>query len=244
LEQYSRPKKVGIIAINLKEGDELVAATVANETDEIIMSSTRGQAVRFRQGSVRSSGRNAQGVRGIKLRSGDSCVGMIVADPDATLLTLCECGYGKRTPIGPNSPAADIPDEEAADESTAPEAEAPASEAEAAPSEDEDSGDSTSNRYPTKGRGTMGVRDIKTTKRNGPVVAIEVVRDSDELLMMTARGKLQRIRASDISVIGRNTQGVRIMNVDEGDCIVAVVRVPPEEGEPPADVAAAPPPAP
>jgi DNA gyrase subunit A len=77
----------------------------------------------------------------------------------------------------------------------------------------------------------MGVRDIKTTERNGPVVAIEVVRDSDELLLMTARGKIQRIRASDISVIGRNTQGVRIMSLDEADAVVAVVRVPPEEQE-------------
>jgi DNA gyrase subunit A len=215
---------VGIIAINLKEGDELVAATIANESDEIIMSSSRGQAVRFRQGSVRSSGRNAQGVRGIKLRSGDTCVGMVVADPDATLLTVCEKGYGKRTPIGANSPAEDIPEDEAADESAAPEAEASGG-------EDEEGGDSSSNRYPTKGRGTMGVRDIKTTDRNGPVVAIEVVRDSDELLLMTARGKLQRIRVSDISVIGRNTQGVRIMSLDEGDSVVAVVRVPPEEDE-------------
>jgi len=233
LEQYSRPKRAGIIAINLKEGDELVAATIANQSDEIIMTSSRGQAVRFRQSAARSSGRNAQGVRGIKLRSGDTCVGMIVADPDATLLTVCELGYGKRTPIVPNSPAADLPEDETADEATA-------SEAEASDTEEEE-GDSSSNRYPTKGRGTMGVRDIKTTERNGPVVAIEVVRDSDELLLMTARGKIQRIRASDISVIGRNTQGVRIMTLEEGDTLVAVVRVPPEEAE--AVPAALPPPA-
>src|SRR5690349_5063343 len=97
LEQYSRPKRVGIIAISLKEGDELVAVKMANASDEIIMSSSRGQAVRFRQATVRASGRDAQGVRGIKLRTGDSCVGMVVADPDATLLTMCEKGYGKRT---------------------------------------------------------------------------------------------------------------------------------------------------
>ncbi len=222
LEQYSRPKRVGIIAINLKEGDELVTATIANVDDEIIMSSSRGQAVRFRQAAARSSGRNAQGVRGIKLRSGDTCVGMIVADPEATLLTVCEKGYGKRTLIGPNSPAVDIPEDEGADESTTPEPEVNVS-------EEEEAGDSSSSRYPTKGRGTMGVRDIKTTDRNGPVVAIEIVRDTDELLLMTARGKLQRLRASDISVIGRNTQGVRIMSLDDDDTVVAVVRVPPEE---------------
>ena len=75
----------------------------------------------------------------------------------------------------------------------------------------------------------MGVRDIKATERNGPVIAVESVKDSDELLMMTARGKIQRLRAADISVIGRNTQGVRIMSLDEGDTLVAVTRVPPEE---------------
>jgi len=158
------------------------------------------------------------GVRGIKLRSGDFLVGMIVADPDATLLTVCEKGYGKRTPIGPNSTAPDVADDETA-EGEAPEVSA---------AEEEES-DSSSSRYPTKGRGTMGVRDIKTTDRNGPVVGIAAVREDDELLMMTARGKIQRIRASDISVIGRNTQGVRIMSLDEADTLVAIVPVPREE---------------
>jgi DNA gyrase subunit A len=182
---------------------------------------------------VRSSGRDAQGVRGIKLRSGDYVVGMVVADPDATLLTVCQNGYGKRTLIGPNAPADAIADDEAADEAAAP------PEVEAAGEEEE--GDSSSSRYPTKGRGTMGVRDIKTTERNGPVIGIEVVQGADELLMMTARGKLQRLAAADISVIGRNTQGVRIMSLDEGDTLVAVVRVPPEEeGETPPPPAAAP----
>ncbi|MDX1945482.1 MAG: DNA gyrase C-terminal beta-propeller domain-containing protein, partial [Pirellulaceae bacterium] len=209
----------------------LVAVGIAGESDEIIMSSAKGQAVRFRQGTVRSSGRNAQGVRGIKLRSGDYLVGMVVADPEATLLTVCLHGYGKRTPIGPNAPAGDVADEEGAEEITTPEPEAAA---------EEDEGDSSSSRYPTKGRGTMGVRDIKTTERNGPAIGIEVIRDSDELLMMTARGKLQRIAAKDISVIGRNTQGVRIMSLDEGDTLVAVVRVPPEEVEGAAEAAPAP----
>jgi DNA gyrase subunit A len=232
LEQYSRPKKGGIIAINLKEGDELVAVGIAGETDEIIVSSSRGQAVRFRQATVRSSGRDAQGVRGIKLRSGDYLVGMVVADPAATLLTVCEKGYGKRTLIGPNAAAGEVADEEAGEEAVAaPEAE---------PAGEEEEGDSSSSRYPTKGRGTMGVRDIKTTDRNGPVIGIDVVRDNDELLMMTARGKLQRIKASDVSVIGRNTQGVRIMSLDEGDTLVAVVRVPPEDDMPAAGGPAAP----
>lgn len=248
LEQYSRPRRMGIIAIHLKEGDELVAARVANADDEIILASAQGQAVRFRLATVRASGRDAQGVRGIKLRPGDWCVGMVVADPQATLLTVCQNGYGKRTPIGPNAPpleASEDRGEEDQAEAGPPEegAASPAAtvpgEGEAA-EEGEETGDSGS-RYPTKGRGTLGVRDIKTTPRNGPVVAIEVVRDSDELLLMTAQGKIQRIRASEISVIGRNTQGVRLMSLDEGDAIVAVVRVAPEESS---EAASEPPPGP
>ncbi|MCH5374648.1 MAG: hypothetical protein JJ992_11790, partial [Planctomycetes bacterium] len=83
-------------------------------------------------------------------------------------------------------------------------------------------------RYRTQRRGGKGIRDIKATKRNGRVVSIARVDDDDELLMMTARGKIQRIKASDISIIGRNTQGVRIMSLDEGDTLAAVVRVPKE----------------
>ena len=229
LAQYSRPKKTGIIAINLKEGDELVSVAIAKPGDELILSSAKGQAVRFKQSTVRSSGRNAQGVKGIKLRKEDYCVGMVVAEPDATLLTVCEKGYGKRTTIGPNSSIPDVPESEIPEGDDAPEPVAEVEEPEA------EGDESSSNRYPTKGRGTMGVRDIKTTDRNGPVVAVAVVRDDDELLMMTARGKLQRLSAGDISVIGRNTQGVRIMSLDEGDSIVAAVRVAKEdEAETPA----------
>jgi DNA gyrase subunit A len=149
---------------------------------------------------------------------------MVVADPDATLLTVCQNGYGKRTPFGPNSPIVESEDAAGADEveeTTAPET-----------SEEEDEGSSSSARYPTKNRGTMGVRDIKTTERNGPVVCIVSVNDDDELIMMTARGKLQRMAVAEISVIGRNTQGVKIMSLDEGDTLAGVVRVPrePDEG--------------
>ncbi len=119
----------------------------------------------------------------------------------------------------PNAPAVDAAEEESETEETAAE-----------PAEEGDEGD-TSARYPTKGRGTMGVRDIKTTERNGPVVAIVSVREEDELMMMTARGKIQRIAVSDVSVIGRNTQGVRIMSLDEADTLAAVVRVPKEDSD-------------
>ncbi|MEX2141798.1 MAG: DNA gyrase subunit A [Pirellulales bacterium] len=222
LEQYGRPMKRGIIAINLREGDELVDAAVAKTGDEIVLSSARGQAIRFRQSAARPMGRSASGVRGIKLRAGDSVVGMVVASPDAQLLTVCAKGFGKRTPFGPNSPAAAEAEEN--EETAEIEVELPEEPVEASDEADETS--SSAQRYPTKGRGGLGVRDIKTTERNGPVVATVSVDDEDEVLMMTARGKIQRIRAGEIRLTGRNTQGVRIMHLEDDDTLVGVVCVP------------------
>jgi DNA gyrase subunit A len=168
-------------------------------------------------------GRNTSGVKGISLKKGDSLVGMVVADPAATLLTICQNGYGKRTPFGLGDELAAreeaIPtDDENLDENAPVEEEVV--------EEPEDSDDvSSSMRYRTQRRGGKGVIDIKTTKRNGPVVGIVPVVDGDELIMMTSRGKIQRIAAADISVIGRNTQGVRIMSLDENDTLAAIVRV-------------------
>ena len=235
LEDYSRPKKGGIIAIKLREDDELVDVVVAKDGDEVVMSSARGQAIRFPEALARAMGRVSSGVRGIRLRTGDQVVGMVIADPDATLLTVCEQGYGKRTPFGPNAEPG-VGSQESGDGSQEPEDDiavgdalggVPAAETVEEETESEES--SSSARYPTKGRGGIGVRDIKATDRNGPVIGIARVDDRDEVLMMTARGKIQRIKAADISVIGRNTQGVRIMSLDEGDTLIAVVRVPPEE---------------
>ena len=165
-------------------------------------------------------GRDTSGVRGIALTEGDNVVGMVVAEPECSMLTVCQNGYGKRTLFGPNSAI------EAG--SSADDGEEPA-ESEAAESGEADGATSSSNRYRTQRRGGKGLRDIKTTERNGPVISIVAVSEDDEVLMMTARGKLQRIRASDVSRIGRNTQGVRIMSLDEGDQLAAVVRVPREE---------------
>jgi DNA gyrase subunit A len=176
-------------------------------------------AIRFRESDARPMGRNTSGVKGINLAAGDQLVGMVVAEPDATLLTACANGYGKRTWFGPNS---------AADE------EPPAADSAAETAGDESADDETSsaNRYRAQNRGGKGLRDIKTTDRNGPVIGVTGVRDDDEILMITARGKLQRVVAGEISVIGRNTQGVRIMSLDEGDTLAAVVRVPREENGP------------
>ncbi len=205
LEAYSRPMKTGIIAIKLREGDELVDVAVVKTGDEVLLATASGMSIRFAESDARPMGRNSSGVKGVSLTKGDELVGMVVADPDATLLTATELGYGKRTFFGPN-----------------------ATDGENETSEDETS---SSARYRTQNRGGKGVRDIKTTERNGPVVGVIRVDDDDELLMMTARGKLQRIRAADVSTIGRNTQGVRIMSLDEGDTITAIVRVPKEEAE-------------
>jgi DNA gyrase subunit A len=195
-------------------------------------------AIRFPQSDVRTVGRNSSGVKGIRLRGDDTVVGMVVADPEACLLTVCANGYGKRTPFGPNLPEdagglppvgdgdADIVEDEA-DEADleAPDSEAPAEEG-------ENGGNHSSQRsYRTQNRGGKGLHDIKTTERNGPVIGIVRVRDDDELMMITARGKIQRVPVSDISIIGRNTQGVRVMSLDEADTVVAVKRVPKEEEE-------------
>jgi DNA gyrase subunit A len=221
LKAYSRPMKTGIIAIKLKEGDELVDVAIVKAGDEVILATAGGMAIRFSEADARAMGRNSSGVKGINLSKGDSLVGMVVADPEATLLTACQNGYGKRTPFGPNAAAGEVTP--LADDGEAA-AEAPAAEESA-----EEETASSSFRYRTQNRGGKGLRDIKTTDRNGPVVSIVRVDDTEELLMMTARGKIQRIKVSDLSVIGRNTQGVRIMSLDEGDSLTAVVRVPKDE---------------
>ena len=247
LAQYSRPQRGGIIAIKLRDDDELVDVAVTRAGDELVLSTARGMAIRFAESDARPMGRNTSGVKGISLAAGDELVGMVVADPEATLLTVCRHGYGKRTLFGPNSPT----------EETGPEGEVgPSAEGEVGPSdsegvggesadlepteteapesssaegEGEEEGGPSSQRYRTQRRGGKGLRDIKTTERNGPVIGVASVREDDELLVITARGKLQRMRVSDFSVIGRNTQGVRIMSLDEADSLVGIVRVPPEE---------------
>jgi DNA gyrase subunit A len=221
LKAYSRPLKSGIIAIKLREDDELVDCAITKPGDEVVLATTGGMAIRFNEADARPMGRNTSGVKGITLAADDHLVGMVVADPEATLLTACLNGYGKRTPFGPNAAL----DDEIADG-------APASDsgiASATPDLDEET--SSGFRYRTQHRGGKGLRDIKTTERNGPVIGIVPVKDEDELMMMTARGKIQRVKVSDFNPIGRNTQGVRIMSLEEGDTLAAIVRVPAEERE-------------
>ena len=205
LDQYSRPRQGGIIAIKLREDDELVDVVITKPGDEVVLATASGMAIRFSESDARSMGRNTSGVKGISLSGNDELVGMVVAERDTTLLTACEFGYGKRTNFG----VSQAPDEEEiAEDDTASTA-----------------------RYRTQRRGGKGVRDIKTTRRNGKVIGIVRVDDDDEILMMTARGKIQRVAANEIGIIGRNTQGVRIMSLGEGDTLAAIVRVPKEDPE-------------
>jgi DNA gyrase subunit A len=233
LVEYSRPKQSGIIAIKLREDDEVVDCSVTQPGDEVVLATRHGMAIRFKESDARPMGRNTSGVKGVSLIGDDEVVGMVVAVPDATLLTACQNGYGKRTYFGPGSlvsgsaePGVAPVDVSSADiavsEAVAPEGEA------VEEAEDETS---SSQRYRTQRRGGKGLRDIKTSQRNGPVVSIVSVTDDDELIMMSAGGKIQRIRAADVSIVGRNTQGVRIMTLEEGDTLAAVVRVPREEDD-------------
>ncbi len=214
LSAYSRPLRGGIIAIKLEEDDRLIDVVKILPNEDVVLSTASGMSIRFREQDARAMGRNSRGVRGIRLGQRDEVVGMVVASEESTLLTVCEHGYGKRTPFG-SSEVDDLAVEE---------------EDAAAVAEDgeEQASSSSSMRYRQQRRGGKGVRDIKTTARNGRVIGILAVHEDDDVLMVTSTGKIQRIRASDVSVIGRNTQGVRIMTLDEGDSLVSIALIPAE----------------
>jgi DNA gyrase subunit A len=180
LEEYSRPRQGGIWGINLTEGDDLVDVIKTDGTQQIILATKDGNAVRFNETDVRPVGRYSQGVRGIKLRGEDEVIGMVVADESKSLLTVTENGFGKRTPVTD---------------------------------------------YRLINRGGSGVINIKTTDRNGKVVSIKSVTDEDELMFVSVLGQIIRTSAKFISVIGRNTQGVRLMRLDENDKIADAARL-------------------
>jgi DNA gyrase subunit A len=180
LSAYSNPRNNGLIALKLEENDDLIGAAITSGQDEIILGTRDGMSIRFHESDVRSMGRVSVGVRGIKLREGDEVVDMVVAEPGASLLTICERGYGKRT---------DLED------------------------------------YRVQSRGGLGLINIKTTERNGRVVALKAVHDDDELMMITANGMIVRTGLEEVRAIGRNTAGVRMISLKEGDKLVAVARL-------------------
>jgi len=180
LSAFSNPRRGGINAINIEEGDELIDAVITDGTCDIVLGTREGSAIRFPEEKVRSMGRTAYGVRGISLRGKDLVVDMVVIKRDASLLVVTENGYGKRTPISD---------------------------------------------YRVTNRGGKGVINVKTNERNGKVVALKEVLEDDELMLITEKGMIIRQPIKSIKEIGRNTQGVRLISLDEGDRVVAVARV-------------------
>lgn len=180
LSAYGNPRSNGLIALKMDDDDMLIGAAITDGDDEIILGTREGMAIRFHESDVRPMGRVSRGVRGIKLREGDEVVDMAVVEPEASLLTVCERGYGKRTPL-------------------------------------ED--------YRLQNRGGIGLINIKTTERNGKVVALKAVHDGDELMMITAHGMIVRTGLEEVRTIGRNTSGVRLISLKDGDKLVAVARL-------------------
>lgn len=182
LMAYSNPRAGGIIALTIDEGDRLVSTRLTDGGMDILLASSQGKSIRFPESDVRSMGRTSRGVRGMMLEAGDSIIGMeVVTDATAaTLVTVTENGYGKRTDL---------------------------------------------DEYRVQSRGGKGIITIKTTERNGQVVDIKLVNDESDLMFITDRGKVLRTGVSMLSVIGRNTQGVRLMVLESGERIVAVARL-------------------
>ena len=225
LMAYSNVRAGGVIGLTLDEGDELIDVALTKPGDEIILSTQKGMAIRFRESNARAMGRTAKGVRGIKLGKDDAIVGMVVTDPDGLLLTVCENGYGKRTPFGANTPLPEGGAEGGAegDEEAGPEPEVV--EAGESDAEGESESDPSGMRYRLQRRGGKGVKDVKVTAKNGKVIGITSVRGGDEIMLITKDGMVTRSKVDDIRIVGRNTQGVRVMNLNDGDKIVSVALV-------------------
>jgi DNA gyrase subunit A len=180
LSAYGNVRNVGLRAINVREGDELIDVQITSGEDEVILASRQGMAIRFEESDARPMGRATEGVRGLDLREGDVVVGMVVVRPDSKLLVVSEKGLGKRSEV---------------------------------------------HAYRLQRRGGKGVINLKTSERTGQVVAIKTVQEDEQLMVITRKGVVNRQRVSEIRVIGRATQGVKLVNLDEGDAVVDVARV-------------------
>jgi DNA gyrase subunit A len=180
LEAFSHPRSKGIIALKIREDDELIAARVTDGEQDIFLTTQNGKSIRFHESDLRSMGRVATGNIGIRMEQGDEVVAMETLREGATILTVTENGYGKRT---------------------------------------------LTNEYRAQSRGGKGILTIKTSMRNGPVVYAYQVTDQDQLMIITGQGKIIRIRARDISVMGRNTQGVRLIDLGQDEKVVGVAKL-------------------
>ena len=180
LTAFGRPRSNGIIAIDLDENDRLVGVDITDGTKDIMLFSDAGKVIRFDETLVRSTGRTARGVRGVRLAEDQSVISLVVVSPGGTILTATELGYGKRTDI---------------------------------------------EEYRITGRGGQGVISIQVNERNGKVVRAVQVTDTDEAMLITDQGTLVRFKVSELSIIGRNTQGVRLINVAAGEHVVGMQRI-------------------
>jgi DNA gyrase subunit A len=181
LDEFSNPRKAGIIAVDLDEGDYLIGAALTDGHHDVMLFSDGGKAVRFDDNDVRPLGRQARGVRGMTLEDGQGVIAMLVAeDEQQSVLTATENGYGKRTPIA---------------------------------------------EYTRHGRGTKGMIAIQQSERNGKVVAATLVHADDEIMLITDKGVLVRTRVAEIRELGRATQGVTLIALDEGAKLSGLQRI-------------------
>jgi len=180
LKAYDRSRRDGIIAINLRDDDELIAVRRIREGLQVMMVSASGKAILFDEGDVRPMGRGTTGVRGMNIREDDRVLGMEIAPEGSELFVVTERGYGKRTPV---------------------------------------------DQYPVQRRGGMGVKTIQVTDRKGQLAGMKIVMPGQELMLISDEGVVIRVKAEDISRLGRSTQGVKVMNVGDSDRVSAIARV-------------------
>jgi DNA gyrase subunit A len=180
LTNFARQRSVGLRAIELDEGDELVGTAVTDGSKDVMVMSSSGKITRFKESDVRAMGRTARGVRGIRMAPGFRMISLIIAGEGTQILTVSENGYGKRTSV-------------------------------------ED--------FPVYGRGGQGVIGMQTSDRNGAVVGAVQVEEGDEIMLISDKGTLVRTRVDEVSVQGRNTQGVRLIRLKEGEKLVGVEQV-------------------
>jgi DNA gyrase subunit A len=188
LSEFANIRTTGLIAVSIDEDDRLISVRFTDGHQHLMLSSANGMAIRFDENTARPMGRNARGVRGMGLRDNDHVVGMagVLPDAEGDVLTLCEKGYGKRTPVS---------------------------------------------EYRTQSRAGLGLITIKVTDRNGPVVGNVLVSPGDQIIVVTSKGKVIRTPVDGISVLGRNTQGVRIIRMGESERVVALARMVETDGD-------------
>ena len=186
LEQFSRPRNSGLIALDLEDDNTLVGAAITNGSCDILLCASSGKATRFKESDVRAMGRSAKGVRGIKLGSGHSLISLIIPAQDGYLLTASENGFGKRTALDD---------------------------------------------FPLRGRGAQGVIAMQTSDRNGALVGAVQIFDGDELMLISNMGTLVRTKGDEVSLLGRNTQGVRLIKLREEEKLNSVSRIEEQEDD-------------